>query len=138
RSGMVGPPPTRYLGSMGRHTDTTVGTRWDEVQLQLVTDALPVLVSYVDQDLRFRFNNRAYEDWFGCRRDDVYGKRIADVIGDEAYDTIRPSVEQARSGLIVTFEGKVRYKNAGERFIHATYVPHREAGNVKGFFVLVN
>src|SRR5437870_4111082 len=112
--------------------------RRQQIQLQLLTDALPVLVSYVDRDQRFRFNNRAYEDWFGCRREDVYGKCISDVLGDDASAVILPYVEQALAGLIVTYEGKVCYKNAGERFIHATYVPHRENGDVEGCFVLVS
>ena|SRR5438094_4368157 len=112
--------------------------RRQQIQLQLLTDALPVLVSYVDRDQRFRFNNRAYEDWFGCRREDVYGKCISDVLGDDASAVILPYVEHALAGLIVTYEGKVCYKNAGERFIHATYVPHRENGDVEGCFVLVS
>ena len=37
-----------------------------EEQLRLVTDALPVLISYVDTEQRYRFNNKAYEEWFGA------------------------------------------------------------------------
>ncbi len=33
--------------------------------LATLPDALPVLLSYVDRDQRYRFNNRAYERWFG-------------------------------------------------------------------------
>lgn len=39
--------------------------RRSEEQLHLIADALPVLIAYVDSQQRYRFNNRAYEDWFG-------------------------------------------------------------------------
>jgi PAS domain-containing protein len=43
--------------------------RDSEQQLRLITDALPVLVSYVDTGERLRFCNKTYEDWFGRSRD---------------------------------------------------------------------
>ncbi len=33
-------------------------------ELQLLADTLPVLVSYIDKDRRYRFINRTYEQWF--------------------------------------------------------------------------
>jgi CheY-like chemotaxis protein len=44
-----------------------------EAQLRLITDALPVLISYVDAGRRFRFANRAYEEWLGCERGHLEG-----------------------------------------------------------------
>ena len=42
-----------------------------EKQLHLITDAMPVLVAYIDKDRKYRFNNKTYETWFGLhiRRD---------------------------------------------------------------------
>jgi len=31
----------------------------------MVTDHLPVLISYLDREQRFRFVNKTYHDWFG-------------------------------------------------------------------------
>ena len=33
--------------------------------LEAMADALPMLIAYIDRDHRYRFNNRAYEEWFG-------------------------------------------------------------------------
>ena len=46
--------------------------------VRLVTDALPGMVGYWDADLRCRFANRAYEQWFGVQVDKLLGLR-----GDE-------------------------------------------------------
>ncbi|MGH2414056.1 MAG: PAS domain-containing protein, partial [Microcystaceae cyanobacterium] len=44
-----------------------------EAELRLVTNAVPALISFVDSDQRYRFNNRAYEEWFGHPATEVYG-----------------------------------------------------------------
>ena len=38
--------------------------RRNEAWLQTDTDSLPALVGHVGADLRYRFVNRAYEEWF--------------------------------------------------------------------------
>lgn len=37
------------------------GLRNSEELFHLITDAFPVLISYVDSEQRYRFNNKAYE-----------------------------------------------------------------------------
>ena len=107
-------------------------------QLQLVTDALPVLISYVDSDKQYRLNNKAYEDWFGYSQADIYGKYIQDVMGISAYQVISRHVDLALTGKIATYEAEVPYQNGGPRFVSATYVPDvTTGGKVQGFFALV-
>jgi PAS domain S-box-containing protein len=121
------------------HRQKEGAPRESEEQLRLITDSLPVLISYVDSEQRYRFNNRAYERWFGCLREEVYGKHIKEVLGEAAYEVIRPYVEVALSGQEVGFENWVPYKDGGNRYVGATYVPHfGEQRQVKGFFTLVD
>jgi PAS domain S-box-containing protein len=113
--------------------------RRSEEQIRLVTDALPVLISYVDSDGRYRFNNKRYEDWFGRPASEIQGKHLRDVIGDSAYEGIRPYVEAALAGKEVTFESVIPYKDAGNRYIRATYIPHLDSdGRMLGFFALID
>jgi PAS domain S-box-containing protein len=108
-------------------------------RLHLLTDALPALISYVDSDQRYRFNNRAYEEWFQHSRQEITGRRINEVLGETAYQTIQRYVAEALSGKKVTYESTVPYKDGGQRYIYATYVPDfDEEGKVKGFYALVN
>ena len=39
--------------------------RHSQEQLYLIADSLPVLISYIDNDQCYRFNNKAHEFWFG-------------------------------------------------------------------------
>jgi PAS domain S-box-containing protein len=106
-----------------------------EEQLRLITDAFPALISYVDADERYRFSNKAYEEWFGLQ---AQGKRLEEVLGTKAYKMISGYVESALNGETVTYEAEIPYKDGGTRFVNATYVPDLGAnGHVRGFFALV-
>lgn len=108
----------------------------NESRLRLVTDAMPALISYVDSDLRYRFSNQAYEEWFGHKAD---GKKIDVVLGTDAYRKIARYVEEALRGRLVTYQTEIPYLGKGTRFVEATYIPDRgENGRVKGFFALVH
>lgn len=110
-----------------------------EDELRLITNAVPVLISYVDAQQRYRFNNKAYEDWFGRPATDVYGKSLQEVLGESAYEAIYPYVETVLSGHKVTFESKIPYRDAGTRYINATYVPQfGDRGDIEGFVALVS
>jgi PAS domain S-box-containing protein len=109
-----------------------------EEQLRIVTDALPVLVSFVGTDERYRFTSAAYERWFGYGRAELVGKKIEEVMVRDAYAAIKPHIERALSGSMVTFEAEIPYLDSRTRFIEATYVPqHARDGSVSGFVALV-
>lgn len=112
--------------------------RESEAQLRLVTDALPILVSFVDSDHRYRFVSAAYERWFGQLPDRIVGRHMVDVLGPAAYAALKPHVESALAGNSVTFESTIAYRDGGTRFIEATYIPKRSAqGEVTGFVAFV-
>ena len=107
-------------------------------QLLLITDSLPVLVSYIDAGHRYRFVNKAYEEWFGLPRREVVGQHTRDVLGEAAYEAVRPFLDEALSGRAVTYEREVPYARGGARVVDATYVPHAgEDGRIEGLIALV-
>jgi PAS domain S-box-containing protein len=109
-----------------------------ESRLREVTDALPALISYIDRDGRYRFNNRAYEEWFGIPRAKVRNAHVSEVLGQGAWDKVRPKLEAALGGEKVTYEMQVPYLEGGRRWISANYVPHfGTEGKVEGVFALV-
>jgi PAS domain S-box-containing protein len=109
-----------------------------DAQIRLVADALPVLISYVDAGRCYRYNNKAYERWFGRRRSLVYGRHLRDVLGEAAYEELRPLVDAALAGEPVSVDASLPYEGAGERHVHLEYVPDiRQDGSVAGFFALV-
>jgi PAS domain S-box-containing protein len=112
--------------------------RVSQRQLQSTTDALPVLVSYVDADKRYQFVSAAYERWFGRPKAEILGRRVEEVVGTAAYQGIRPHIERALSGERVTWEAEVPYSHGGARFVEATYIPQiDEDGRIAGCVAFV-
>ena len=110
-----------------------------EERLGLITDALPALISYIDAGGRYVLANKAYEVWFGRSADDIRGRSMPEVLGDAAYEILRPYVQRALAGERTTFEAEVPYRDGGMRWIRASYIPDSVPGSaVKGLFVLVN
>jgi two-component system CheB/CheR fusion protein len=112
--------------------------RRHERQVQMITDALPVLISYIDAEQRYRFINQAYERWLELPYQSLEGKTVREVLGEAAYEAIRPHVEQALAGETVRYEAEVPYPT-GTRTIRAEYVPDRGAdGEIRGYHSLVH
>jgi PAS domain S-box-containing protein len=107
-----------------------------EEQLHLLTDALPVLIIYVDADERYRFTNKAYSDWFGFSREQVYGKQVREIVGTEAYVLEKATIQRALNGEAIYLETEVPHIDAGCRFVSVNYIPHIENKKVLGYYTL--
>lgn len=113
--------------------------RNSEEQLELITNALPALISYIDADYRYQRANRTYERWFGIPAEQVRGRHVRDVLGEVAWERVRPRMERALAGEEITYEEELPYRGAGPRWVNVTYTPDRDAdGTVRGFAVLVH
>src|SRR6266850_1929662 len=77
--------------------------------LQLISDAVPALISYIDRDRRYRFCNRAYTEWFGLRQDQVIGKTMREVLGDSAWRVFKPYINRCFEGEPADFEIEAPY-----------------------------
>jgi diguanylate cyclase (GGDEF)-like protein/PAS domain S-box-containing protein len=110
--------------------------RESEQRLQLITDNVPALVSYIDVDQRYRFHNRAYEKWLGMPRGDIIGRKVREVWGNQRYERFRPNLERALGGERVTDDYALADSGV-ERQLLANYVPDFDSsGRVKGVFIL--
>ncbi len=104
--------------------------RNSEAELKIITDALPVLIAYIDSQERFRFHNRACREWLGQAW--LVGRELREVFGEQTYADRAQSIRTALAGRPVTFEAR---KDA--RHMLVQYLPRRdEHGVVQGFFVL--
>ena len=108
-------------------------------RLEFIIEAVPALIGYVDADERYRFNNLAYQSWYGRPVEECVGRTVREVVGDSAYATIAHHVRSALAGHEVTFESELIYRDGKPRFVRATYVPDvGEDGCVLGFVAHVN
>jgi PAS domain S-box-containing protein len=107
--------------------------------MQLITDAMPALISHIDNDYRYQYVNKAYEDWYHVCRREIIGKPVADVIGEKAFQIIRPFMDKALAGEAVTFEALLPGRDDSQRYILAKYIPHDDNNSgSRGFFELAN
>ncbi|HEV2866457.1 MAG TPA: PAS domain S-box protein, partial [Allosphingosinicella sp.] len=107
-------------------------------QIRRVADALPVLVSFIDADQRYRYNNKAYEAWLGRPRRELFGRRLDEVLDEAVMATFRPLVESALAGERVSAERSFRDSSGTERHLQVDYVPAQDGeGRVLGFYSLV-
>ena len=116
-------PSGELEGALGVFADITALKHVEE-RLQIITDSLPVLISYIDMDLRYRFTNLNYERWFGRSRADFEGSHMRDHLGDAVFQIVEPYLGRALRGETVKYETSLPYLHGGERFVEATYVPH--------------
>ncbi len=120
------------------HKRAEVALRQREDQLRLITNAVPVQISYVDAEQRYRFNNKGYEDWFGIPTSEIYGKHIREIVGESVYQSILPYVETVLSGEQVTYETQLPDKDGTNHYVNVTYVPQfSQQGKVEGFVALI-
>lgn len=107
-------------------------------RLRDITDHLPALISYLDRDLRFRFVNKTYQDWFGIEREQLIGLSLREFYGDDVWAQIEPHMQAALAGREVTYEQNMAAPG-GHRHILATLVPQRDAGGeVIGLYTLIS
>ena len=91
----------RFLGAAldlteRKHTEQAL--RQSQTELQLIINAMPILISYVDSEERFRLNNAAYLDWYGLTPQELYGRTIREVMGEEAYFLRAEYIAEALAG----------------------------------------
>ena len=96
------------------------------------------MVSYVDRDQRFRLNNRSYEHWLGVSRNELFGRRMREVLGERPYAVVRPYVERALAGEPVRYERMISTLDGSHRYVDTLYTPHvDDQGRTLGFFDMV-
>lgn len=66
--------------------------------LSVVTEHLPLMIGYFDNDLRCRHVNGTYLRFFGLDAESIKGRHLRDIVGEEALAMIEPSVRTVLSG----------------------------------------
>lgn len=106
--------------------------------IRTITDNLPGMVGYWDKDLRCRFANRAYLEWFGRLPETILGCPMQDLLGPELFAINEPHVRAALAGQPQHFDRAIRKPSGVIGYTQASYIPLLEGGEVQGFVVLVS
>ena len=108
------------------------------IEFQKVLDIIPSMVGYWDKDLLNRFANKAYTSWFGITPEQMFGKHIQFLLGDDLYHSNLPHIEAVLRGEAQTFGRTIPVPDSDEvRYSVAEYIPDIQDGQVQGFYVQV-
>lgn len=106
--------------------------------LQVVIDAIPGCVGYIDTEQRIVFNNRMYESWFGIPWRDVPGMTVSEILGERNYPLMRSQISTTlEQGAVTTFQDVVLLHDGSTRVVDGKRVPHRDAdGVIRGYALI--
>jgi PAS domain S-box-containing protein len=104
-----------------RRAEDALRTR--EAELEVITDTTPLMLIRCSKDLRYVYVNRAYATMLGLELHEIIGFPIVEIIGADAFEAIRPYVEQVLQGQPVEYEQEVSFKTIGSRHLRAAYRP---------------
>ncbi len=128
-----------------RVRERTAELQASEEWIRQVTDAVPVLIGYVDADRRYRFANRRYEEWFGLSPDRVIGQAVEEVLRRAPGAGLEPFIDAALAGREASHEYPLVLPDGRRIELEVTYRPHfgspagtrpGKARDVLGYFVL--
>jgi len=109
-----------------------------EARSRLLADNIPGMVGYWDSQLRCRFANKPYVEWFERSPEALIGTTMLELLGEETFDRIEPFVRGALEGEQQAFENTLRKSSRvlGNHWVQ--YLPEKDQdGTVVGFYVLV-
>jgi PAS domain S-box-containing protein len=133
-------PAGALIGAVDMVVDTTDRTRAEEAlrargaELEAVIDRTPFMLARLDRDMRYRFISRAYARMIGRRPEDVIGKHVADILGQEGFAAVRPHIEKVLRGEPTQYELEIRFAGIGPRHVCGIYTPELDrAGQIDGW-----
>jgi PAS domain S-box-containing protein len=100
--------------------ETATGTLRRE---SAILRALPVAVAQCSAEMRYLWVSQRYADWLGLSCDEIVGHSIAEVLGPQCLEGMRPHLEAALAGVPMVRDAEVVHKRLGRRWIHVDCVP---------------
>lgn len=120
------------------HKRANEALRISQVRLQLMSEALPIMVFYCDKNLRCQHHNAAFRAWLHLNADQITGRQLKELLGESAFDGIASYVKDALAGLKVHLEWSHQFFLRTLSYIEGDLIPHKDPiGQIIGFFGLL-
>ena len=117
--------------------DITEKKRTQE-DLELVSREMAAAVARCSHDFRYLWANQGYADWLQRPLNEIVGRPIVDVLGEEAFEALLPHFERVLAGQKVHYEQETNFRGLGKRWISAIYTPTLDAdGSANGWVAVV-
>ena len=114
---------------------TEQALRESERNIRVYTDSVPVMLAYVDADMRFRFANRAYLNFFNMTREELVGRPIREVLNEAQLRRREEHIAAVLKGERQDFEIELDTHRGTSLYALGTYIPEFDRdGRVAGFY----
>jgi PAS domain S-box-containing protein len=105
--------------------------------MRVILNAADIPINYCSSDLTFLFVNDAYAKWYGRTPEQIIGKKLSDILGEEGLETIRPYFNRVLKGEHFRYETEVSL-SIGYRYLQCSYTPvFNNKGIVTGWVGIV-
>lgn len=107
--------------------------------LSTIADNMPGMIGYWDSNLRCRFANKPYQEWFRKPLEDILGRTVQELLDEKLLAHHEPYIQGALRGEMQRFERSLTNADGTIGYTWTHYIPDvDEVGTVLGFFVLIN
>ena len=134
----------RVRGSVAAFVDITARKRAEAElrqttqQLRIVTESMAAPVTQCSRDLKYLWVSKHYADWIGRSPEEIASRPIVDIIGNKAFEQLRPHFERVLAGEVVRYEEQIDFQGIGPRWINAVYTPTLDhSGTPDGWVAVV-
>jgi len=108
----------------------------NEQLIRTIVNSTPNMMGYWGRDLRCRYANKAFSEWFGMPPEDVIGIRFQDLVSEQLYALNEPHIRAVLAGEPQRFERTLNKADGSVGHIIGNYIPDFEAdGTVQGFSI---
>ena len=101
---------------------------------RILSDNQPTLTAYWDRNLRLRFVNRAYLEWFGKKREEVLDRSVTEVLGESFFRHQQGNVERVLQGEQIASTYEMTGADGRNGHFWALRLPDVREGRVQGYF----
>jgi two-component system, cell cycle sensor histidine kinase and response regulator CckA len=106
-------------------------------RLQLLIDNLPVRIALVNRERKFILVNQGFEVISSMQYEQMVGRHVREVLGEETYTLIEPYVDEVFLGQQVKFEAPYQSRDSKKIWYDVTLIPVFDGqGEVDGYYVL--
>jgi PAS domain S-box-containing protein len=107
-------------------------------QLQIVVDAIPATVMRCNREAVILWCNETYARWLALPREEVVGRSLGYLRGEQSMREVLPYIERVRRGEPVRYERIAEFRAFGRRWVSATMTPVFDAAGEPNGWVTVS
>lgn len=112
--------------------------RSSESMLRLITDNVPALIGYFDQDAWCHFANAGLDQLLAGTEAATAKPHLRELVGDKAYGALSPAISSVLGGKAARAEVSVS-SGTTDRYFDINLVPNSGIdGNIDGFYLLAS